>query len=1502
MKSFSKPHIAWLLPLLLSVVTFSKAHAQATVSYPFGIGRSSSCGTSSGSHEVHFYNYNGTANTISTITTNTGTSPVRRYAPELRIGASGSTIQRFTSSYSSVSFNPSDHNIYYVWTATSGTLAPGGVKTSYIWKWPVGTQPTSTLPRLNNFISVPADLLGIAFDNDGNAFTIEFSDEPDGVPHSAYIRSINLSTGTLGPRDNLILTGGATIYKQGSGDVAMSPSGQMFFVVDNKLFTPNYKAYTGTGANITCTYIDTVVNAATGDFVGLTYADGKTVSAYSGGGCPFYETNMLSAGTSEITKQNTVYQASDMASVVSGIGTAKRLVSYTPTGVAGQYNVVYDIYVKNYGNMDVSNVQITDDLSVINGSGNVSNVTTAFVGTPPAGIARNTSYNGTTNRNLLTGTGTLPNYPVANNNFTIRITCRLSNIIGGKVYNNSATASAVGFNNIPLTDISTNGTSPDLNGNDKPDDAGEDQPTPLLVAVASYTPPCASLVTTLYKQDFGTGTTNTTTIPAATPGSLTATTSYTGSTTQPLAVERYMLTNNANNADNVRFISLNDHTGDANGRMLVINADVASTVMYRGTVVTPSCANQQYSLIFYAAFVGNASYQTVCNGFGGFKYPRIKMRVRDAATNLIITEATTADITGTSWAQYGMKWNAPASYTSVIIELINDAPGGCGNDVALDDIQFGLCSPLPTVAISNTPAGCISSPASFSSSLSDPGVIVGAPQYQWQVSTDVTGTTYNNIVGATAATYTIGSVAEGDVDKRYRLLVAASGNIITPGCQYASSEKLLAAKTLSSGTPTIAKSKTSSCAGEAISLKASGVTLGTNAVYKWYTVSCGGTPAGTGPVLTVNPAATTTYYVRAEGDCGNTLCGSITITPGTCDIDDDNDGITDLAENGGLDAEDDNDFDGIPNYKDADFCALNPKGVCTSLDADGDGIINSLDLDSDNDGIPDVVESRGVDANGDGLIDNYLDTDNDGLSQNVDANNTGPSGSGTGLGILDLDGDGVPNFLDLDSDNDGIPDVREAGGTDANNDGMVDGFTDTDNDGFSDNVDGDVGNDGVAENAANTLLRTGIDINNDGRADSYPYKNKDGDGKANPYDLDSDGDGITDVREAGFADANTDGKIDGTYTAKGWSTTVSALGTLSLLNTDTDPAGKTYPDYLDIDSDNDGIPDNIEGQPTASYVLPSYLDSDGDGIDNSYDDFSGFGGSGINPVNTDGDAQPDYIDGDSDGDGAIDRIEGNDFNRNNKQDDLVTLLDTDLDGDGLDDRFDADNTTAHGTSAFMGNGGSFTGPALPGSRTMVQQTYLSRVNRDWRDIGFVLDVNFVAVKAALHDEQVRVDWTVVYQKDIAFYSVERSIDGNTFRSLKTVEATTAENYTITDTVSGVNASVLYYRIRAVAHNGNGGYSRTSAIQLKKNSHYNLAVFPNPANRLFQMRLYAITAGPATFTVSTIEGRQVARFIKQVAAGFNTFVYQDLGRLPDGVYMLQMSLQGSMQHVRFVVQH
>jgi len=84
----------------------------------------------------------------------------------------------------------------------------------------------------------------------------------------------------------------------------------------------------------------------------------------------------------------------------------------------------------------------------------------------------------------------------------------------------------------------------------------------------------------------------------------------------------------------------------------------------------------------------------------------------------------------------------------------------------------------------------------------------------------------------------------------------------------------------------------------------------------------------------------------------------------------------------------------------------------------------------------------------------------------------------------------------------------------------------------------------------------------------------DRDGIPNSEDLDSDNDGIYDIVENGAASLDTDGdgRVDGGVDANG-----SPTGGITSIVTQT-PDGDTQPDFLDIDSDGDGIPDNIEGK------------------------------------------------------------------------------------------------------------------------------------------------------------------------------------------------------------------------------------------------------------------------------------------------------------------------------------
>lgn len=143
---------------------------------------------------------------------------------------------------------------------------------------------------------------------------------------------------------------------------------------------------------------------------------------------------------------------------------------------------------------------------------------------------------------------------------------------------------------------------------------------------------------------------------------------------------------------------------------------------------------------------------------------------------------------------------------------------------------------------------------------------------------------------------------------------------------------------------------------------------------------------------------------------------------------------------------DDPDGDGVPNDIDLDD---DNDGILDStegmVDTDGDLIPDSQDLDSDNDGISDLVESGNshvTDANNDGMADGTVNaqgvitgssatvanTDQAGLPDYRDLDSDGDGIHDiveNGYGSLDADGDGRIDFT-LDGDDDGIADILDA--------------------------------------------------------------------------------------------------------------------------------------------------------------------------------------------------------------------------------------------------------------------------------------------------------------------------------------------------------------------------------------------------------------------------------------------------------------------------------------------
>ncbi len=340
----------------------------------------------------------------------------------------------------------------------------------------------------------------------------------------------------------------------------------------------------------------------------------------------------------------------------------------------------------------------------------------------------------------------------------------------------------------------------------------------------------------------------------------------------------------------------------------------------------------------------------------------------------------------------------------------------------------------------------------------------------------------------------------------------------------------------------------------------------------------------------------------------------------------------------------DTDEDSIPDNEEIGASIDSP------LDTDADGIIDALDHDDDNDGIPTAIEEKiGTSAL-------RQDTDDDGISdmKEVGNNNNQPT---------DTDNDGIINALDEDDDDDSISTSNELLlGTNPL-------LLDTDGDGLSDAKE-------VGEN-----IDTPIDTDKDGIIDAIDTDeetDQDGDGlsdyleaklNTNPNKTDSDDDGISDLEEIGKnTDIPLDSDLDGI---------IDALDSIDDSDSDNDTISdateiKLGSDPEKADSDNDGINDNEE----IGKNLSDPLDTDSDGILNIIDkddDNDKLSTRyeiriGTNPLSDD-----------SDNDGLKDNVEAKSPNTDQLQDTdldkLINPVDPDDDNDGIPTSIEITNST-----------------------------------------------------------------------------------------------------------------------------------------------------------------------------------------------------------------------------------
>lgn len=200
--------------------------------------------------------------------------------------------------------------------------------------------------------------------------------------------------------------------------------------------------------------------------------------------------------------------------------------------------------------------------------------------------------------------------------------------------------------------------------------------------------------------------------------------------------------------------------------------------------------------------------------------------------------------------------------------------------------------------------------------------------------------------------------------------------------------------------------------------------------------------------------------------------------------------------------------------------------------------------------------------------------------------------------------------------------------------------------------------------------------------------------------------------------------------------------------------------------------------------------------------------------------------------------------------------------------------------------------------TFYGDTYVANCNG-------TVPVTLEAFNAAYDAPFTVIDWTTGMDDDLAYFEVQRSLDGKRFTALQKIDKQT-DNPAYSYRYTGA-AGLTYYRLKIVESTGKVTYSETKSVSAPSGGPQDFTLYPNPVR---SNTLHVVSKRSMEVRVYNQLGQLVGR--QSLEQGDNNI---DVTGLASGVYWLRgeaavaeghnsdkKGKTGSMQSQKFIIQH
>lgn len=160
----------------------------------------------------------------------------------------------------------------------------------------------------------------------------------------------------------------------------------------------------------------------------------------------------------------------------------------------------------------------------------------------------------------------------------------------------------------------------------------------------------------------------------------------------------------------------------------------------------------------------------------------------------------------------------------------------------------------------------------------------------------------------------------------------------------------------------------------------------------------------------------------------------------------------------------------------------------------------------------------------------------------------------------------------------------------------------------------------------------------------------------------------------------------------------------------------------------------------------------------------------------------------------------------------------------------------------------------------------------------------------LRNNMIKLDWATLQEINCDRYEIERSLDGRVFTKAGSIKGhgfTSLDMYyTFNDDITGVNASLVYYRLRQVDIDGTSSFSKVVSVRLKKATEF--TVSPNPFSSYLNINIDWKSNETTVMRIFSMTGKQVFTKNIKMNKGTNYVQVNELSGLTAGNYIIQFN--------------